>query len=371
MVPGRTRTYLAIVRIALVSTPFVSLPPPGYGGTELVVDGLSRALVRAGHDVSVFATGDSRAPGLQAAFEAPVWPPDPYSELLHARFAAREIADQGFDVVHAHVPAMVGFADALDAPLVYTQHHAADPVLGRFYARVAGVHRVAISWRQAELSDPSPHAVVHHGLDPALYPAEPGPGGDLAFFLGRLSWCKAPELAIEAARSAGLPIAVAGKVHATDPSPPRWAEDVLAPALARRHVRWLRGADLGAKRRLFAEARALLVPLRWEEPFGLVMIEALLAGCPVIASPRGAAPEIVRDGVDGYLVRGPREMGTALRRAAGLDRRVIQARARARFSADRMAAAYVTEYRAAIATRARGRVAVPGAREEAWSTLER
>jgi glycosyltransferase involved in cell wall biosynthesis len=359
------------VRIALVSTPFVSLPPPGYGGTELVVDALARALVRAGHEVSVFATGDSRAPGLRAAFEAPVWPPDPYSELLHARFAAGEIADEHFDVVHAHVPAMVGFADGLGAPLVYTQHHASDPVLERFYARVPGVRRVAISWRQAELADPAPHAVVHHGLDPALYPDEAGPGGDLAFFLGRLSWCKAPELAIEAAGHAGLPIAVAGKVHSTDPSPPGWADEVLKPALGRRHVRWLQGADLAAKRELFAQARALLVPLRWEEPFGLVMIEALLAGCPVIAAPRGAAPEIVREGQDGFLVRGPREMGAALQRAAKLDRRAIQARARARFSADRMAAEYVAVYRDALAARTRGRPAAPAAREEAWSALER
>lgn len=359
------------MRIALVSTPFVALPPPGYGGTELVVDALSRALVRAGHEVSVFATGDSRAPGLRAAFEAPVWPPDPYSELLHARFAAGEIAGEEFDVVHAHVPAMVGFAEELGAPLVYTQHHAADPVLGRFYARVPGVRRVAISWRQAELSDPSPHAVVHHGLDPALYPEEAGPGGELAFFLGRLSWCKAPELAIEAAGHAGLDIAVAGRVHTSDPSPPGWAEEVLSPALGRRHVRWLRGADLDAKRRLFARARALLVPLRWEEPFGLVMIEALLAGCPVIASPRGAAPEIVRDGRDGFLVRGPREMAAALHRAARLDRRAIQARARARFSADRMAAEYLAVFRDAVAARRRGRVVLPAAREEAWTALER
>ncbi len=210
------------MRIAIVSTPFVPVPPPRYGGTELVVDALSRALVRAGHDVTVFATGDSRAPGLRAAFEAAVWPPDPYTELLHCRFAAAEIAADDFDVVHAHSPSMLGFVDALPAPVVYTLHHAVDPLLTRFYARTPDVRRVAISWRQAELSDPPAHAVVHHGLDPSLYP-EPGQGGDEAFFLGRLSWCKAPELAIEAAGRAGLRIAVAGRIHAEDPCPAGWA----------------------------------------------------------------------------------------------------------------------------------------------------
>ncbi len=359
------------MRIAIVSTPFVAVPPPRYGGTELVVDALSRALVRAGHDVSVFATGDSRAPGLRAAFEAPVWPPDPYTELLHCRFAADEIAADAFDVVHAHVPSMIAFADTLPTPMVYTLHHALEPALTRFYERVRDVRRVAISWRQAELSKPPAHAVVHHGLDPGLYP-EPSVGGDDAFFLGRLSWCKAPELAVEAARRAGLGIAVAGRVHAEDPCPPGWVDEVLTPALAQRHVRWLRGADLRMKQRAFARSRALLVPLRWEEPFGLVMIEALLAGCPVVASPRGAAPEIILDGEDGFLVRGAREMASALHRAARLDRRAIQARARARFSSDRMAADYLAVYRDAVAIHQRGRRgAVLGAREEAWSTLAR
>ncbi|MFY3746535.1 glycosyltransferase [Anaeromyxobacter sp. PSR-1] len=336
------------MHVAIVSTPFVAVPPPGYGGTELVVDALARALVRAGHRVAVFATGDSRAPGLRATFEAPVWPPEPYAGLLHCRDAAAEIARGGFDVVHAHLPAMLAFTGALPAPVVYTVHHAPDAALTRFYARVPAVLRVAISRRQAELSSPPAHRVIHHGLDPDLYPdAGEGDGGGGAFFLGRLAWCKAPELAVEAARRAGLRIDVAGDLHEGDAHPEGWDDEVLAPALAAPHVAWTRRAGLAEKRRLLARARALLVPLRWEEPFGLVMIEALLAGCPVIAFPLGAAPEIVVDGADGFLVRTAAEMAAALRRAAGLDRRAIQRRARERFSADRMAADYVAAYRAA------------------------
>jgi len=358
------------MRIALVSTPFVALPPRGYGGTELVVDVLGRTLAALRHDVTVFATGDSRAPGLRALFRRAVWPPDPYAELLHARFAVREIAAGGFDVVHAHVPAILAFVADLRTPLVYTLHHEADPALARLYAASPGVVRVAISARQAELHEPAPHAVVHHGLEPERYP-DAGAGGDRAYFLGRLAWVKGPELAIAAARRAGLGIDVAGSRH-PDAAPEGWDERVLVPALSSPHVRWSRSADLEAKRRAFARARALLFPIRWEEPFGLVLIEAALAGCPVIAFPRGAAPEIVEDGVTGFLVEGVGEMAAALRLAARLDRRAIQARARERFSARRMAEDYLRVYRGAIraARRApRPSAAAAGEGEGEWTTL--
>jgi glycosyltransferase involved in cell wall biosynthesis len=315
-----------------------------------------------GHAVTVFATGDSRAPRLRAFFDRPVWPPDPYAEVLHCRAAAREIAASGFDVVHAHAPAMLAFADELGAPLVYTMHHVG-PALSRFYAALPSrVWRVAISARQAELAAPPVDAVVHHGLEPAMYPGC-GPGGERAFFLGRLSWDKGPEVAVEAARRAGLPLVVAGEDH-DDRAPPRWREEVLAPALRAPGVTWLPRADLAAKRRLFATSRALLVPIRWEEPFGLVMIEALLAGCPVVAFARGAAPEIVEDGRSGFLVGDVEEMAEALRRCARLERGAIQARARARFSARRMAAGYLAVYGAAAA-----RPPLEAEEEGGWTTL--
>jgi glycosyltransferase involved in cell wall biosynthesis len=352
------------VRIALVSTPFVRVPPPAYGGTELIVHVLTRALGRLGHQVTVFATGDSRAPRVRSFFDRPVWPPDPYAELLHCRAAAREIAAGAFDVVHAHVPAMLAFADELEVPFVYTLHHDEAPALARYYAAIqAPVWRVAISARQAALASPPPQAVVHHGLDPAMYPTS-GEGGERAFFLGRLSWVKGPELAIEAARRAGLPIVVAGEKH-PDHAPPGWSEEVLDPALRAPGVTVVGRANLAAKRRLFARSRALLAPIRWEEPFGLMMIEALLAGCPVIAHARGAAPEIVEEGKTGFLVGDVDEMAEALGRAAALDRGAIQARARERFSADRMAAEYVAVYRAAGAL---GRDPA-AAGEGEWTTL--
>ncbi len=351
----------------MVSTPFVAVPPPAYGGTELVVHSLAHALERAGHQVVVFATGDSRVAGVRAFFHEAVWPPHPYAELLHCRFAAREIQQGDFDVVHAHCPALLAFAADLKPPLVYTLHHDAQPLLSRYYRCIPGIRFVAISARQAELADPAVHEVVHHGLDPELYPMV-GPGGTDAFFLGRLSRVKAPDLAVEAAARAGVRVTVAGKVHESDDEP-GWPE-TLSRALARPHVRWLEGADLAAKRRLFGRSRALLVPLRWEEPFGLVIIEALLAGCPVIAFARGAAPEIVEEGRTGFLVSGVREMAAALRHASRLDRLSIQARARERFSSARMAERYLSVYRSALADRVIGREPRhPGPGEDGWTTL--
>jgi glycosyltransferase involved in cell wall biosynthesis len=356
-------TYRYEVRIALVSTPFVAVPPRAYGGTELVVDALARALVRAGEDVAVFATGDSSVPGARAFFDRAVWPPDPYAELLHVRFAATEIARGGFDVVHAHVPALLAFAGELPAPMIYTVHHAADAALTRFYAAAPRVLQVAISARQAELLSPAPAHMVHHGLEPSMYP-ECGRGDGGALFIGRFAWVKAPELAVQAARRAGLPVTVVGRHHA-DAAPERWREDVLERELQGPGVRRIPSAGLAAKRRLFAESRALLVPLRWEEPFGLVMIEALLAGCPVIAYARGAAPEIVEEGVTGNLVEDVDGMARALSRAGSFDRAAIQVRARRRFSSDRMAADYLDVYRAAVGSEAAAPAVAAGSQ---WTT---
>jgi glycosyltransferase involved in cell wall biosynthesis len=355
------------VRIAVVSTPFVAVPPRTYGGTELVIDALARELIRAGHEVAVYATGDSSVPGLRSLFPTAWWPPDPYAEILHCRFAARDIALAGFDVVHAHVPGFLAFVEDLAAPVVYTVHHPAHPALARFYEAAPRVRRVAISARQASLLAPAPDEVIPHGLDPGMYPTC-GPGGDAALFLGRLAWVKAPDAAVEAARRAGVPIVVAGDSHEGEGSPEGWGE-TLEAALRAPGVTWIRGADLAAKRALFARSRALLVPLRWEEPFGLVMIESLLAGCPVVAYARGAAPEIVEEDADGFLVDDAAGMAAALERAAALDRAAIQARARARFSAARMASEYLAAYREAIADQPAPGGAAPSRREGEWTTL--
>jgi glycosyltransferase involved in cell wall biosynthesis len=338
----------------MVSTPFVPVPPPTYGGTELIVDELVRSLEAAGHDVTLFATGDSRARDLRFLFERAVWPPDPEVERRHSVAAARAIARGRFDVVHAHMAAALSTGIALGAPLVYTVHHDHVQRLTELYRRNPDVHYVAISHRQAALEPQLTWDVIHHGLDPLRFP--PGSGeGDYAIFLGRFSPCKGPDLAVAAARAAGVPIHLAGEIHSSEDAGPAWngemARLLSLPGVV--HVGKVGGVR---KTRFLGGGRALLMPLRWEEPFGLVMIEAMLCGTPVLAFPRGAAPEIVEDGVTGFLVNDVDEMAAVLAHMDRFDRVRCRRRAQDRFNVARMASEYQRVYEKAAA----GTVAAPG-----------
>jgi glycosyltransferase involved in cell wall biosynthesis len=314
-----------------------------------VVHELARGLAAAGHDVTLFATGDSRWRDLRFLYRSAVWPPDPRTELAHCRHAARVVAADQFDVVHAHVPGMVLLADELEVPLVYTLHHARDGQLTQMYRRQPGIEYVAISARQAELEPEIRCHVIHHGLDPEGYTLGRGEGG-YAAFLGRLAPCKAPDLAISAAVAAGIPIRLAGEVHAADATP-AWNQ-VVANALSRPGVQHLGQVGGDRKTRFLGGARALLMPLRWEEPFGLAMIEAMLCGTPVIAFARGAAPEIVDEGITGFLVDDEGEMARVLAALEGFDRMACRRRAQSRFSSERMVREYERVY--AIASRSAG-----------------
>lgn len=310
---------------------------------------LVRGLAAAGHHVTLFATGDSRWRDLRYVYPSPVWPPDPRAELVHCRHAVRVIAAEVFDVVHTHAPAMVALAGEVGVPFVHTLHHARDERLTQLYHRQPDVEYVAISARQAELEPEVRCHVIHHGLDPETYPLGQG-GGDYAAFLGRISPCKAPELAITAALAAGVRIRLAGEVHLADATP-AW-QQVMAAALRWPGVQHLGRVGGKRKMRFLGDARALLMPLRWEEPFGLAMIESMLCGTPVIAFARGAAPEIVDEGLTGFLVKDAAEMARVLGSLQRFDRIACRRRAQSRFSAARMVREYERVYAIALGTRA-------------------
>lgn len=331
----------------MVSTPFAAVPPSGYGGTERVVHELVRGLERAGHAVTLFATADSRARDVRFLHERPVWPPDPAAELAHCRAAAHAIAAERFDLVHGHASALVPWADALGAPLVHTLHHARDERLAALYRAHPRVAYVAISARQAALHPELEAAVVHHGLSEREHPRGRG-DGEHVLFLGRLARCKGPDLAVRAARRAGLPLVVAGALHDEPEDPPGWARRI-ARLLASPGVSAAGPVGGREKLELLGRARALLMPVRWDEPFGLVLVEAMLCGTPVVATRRGAAPEIVDEGVTGYLVDDPRDLAAALRRAVLLDRDACRARARGRFGAGRMVRDHLALYARVLA----------------------
>jgi glycosyltransferase involved in cell wall biosynthesis len=332
------------MRIALLSTCAVSVPPKAYGGTELVTAELAKMLTRLGHDVTVFATGDSHPAGeLRFRYATAVWPPDEQAELRHAAFAWGVIASGGFDVVHAHQAPAIAFTALSTVPTVVTLHHERDAKLVAFYQDFPGVTYVAISQRQAELMpELGVRQVVHHGLDASLYAPGDGDGGYCAF-LGRLAAEKAPHVAIDAALAARVPLRLAGAPHWPDRP---YFDAEIAPRLsaAGGAVAWVGEVTHGPKVELLRGARALLFPIQWEEPFGLVMIESMLVGTPVIAFARGAAPEVIEDGVTGFIVRDAAEMAFRLRHLDGFDRSRCRARAAERWTSLRMARDYERIY---------------------------
>jgi glycosyltransferase involved in cell wall biosynthesis len=343
------------MRIALVSTPFAAVPPKEYGGTELVVHELAEGLVHRGHDVTVYATGDSRTSGhLKSLYSFAHWPPDPFCDLNHVSWAFHDAAQRRFDVVHAHSPTALAMRRLLPGvPLVYTIHHEEQRRLTDYYRHFPDVWYVSISGdQQARQGSLGPVTTIHHGLDPTRFAWTETPG-DYACFVGRLAREKGPHVAIDVAAAAGVPIRVAGEAHPPDRD---FARAEVEPRLALPHVSYLGAIGLAAKVPLLRDARALLAPITWHEPFGLIIIEAMLSGCPVLAFPMGSAPELIEQGVTGYVVRDAEEMAAVLRRGSeldGFDRRRCRAHAMQRFSRARLVEEHEALYARVMAQRGR------------------
>lgn len=356
------------MRIALVSTPCVRVPPRDYGGTELVVHELAEGLVSRGHEVTLFATGDSQTSAeLRALYSEPVWPPGHTTDMNHAAWAFAEIARGNFDLVHAHSAAALACGRLVpDIPLIYTLHHVRDEVLSEFYRHYPETWFVAISSDQAQREVELPRKeVIHHGLDPAYFGVT-AEAADHVAFIGRFAEVKGAHTAVDVADVAGVPIHVAGEVHDVDRD---FAEREVLPRLERPHVNYLGCIGMEEKARLLRESRALLVPITWDEPFGLTIIEAMLSGCPVVAYARGSVPELVEEGVTGFIARDEVEMAALIRRGGpldGFDRIRCRERAVERFSRERMLDDHERLYRAVVA--ARGPADVGPKREEVAAT---
>lgn len=336
---------IAPLRIAQVAPPLERVPPAGYGGTERVVFELTAELVRRGHDVTVFASGDSEVPcRLVPTVEAALRPsgfgedPSPYFlETLAAVFAhGRE-----FDVVHSHLDWWsLALARALAVPVASTFHGRLDvPWSRRLLAgRPGGL--VAISRSQASVHPDVDWTIIHNGLALAGMPTAASPT-DAFCFVGRVAASKGILEAIEIAKLAGRPLRIAAKIGTT-PDQQAYYEDVFRPALATAgaDVEFLGELDDGDRDRLLAESFAALMPGAWPEPFGLVAIEALACGTPILARRVGALPEIIRDGIDGFFGDDPMHLAFLADGVPRLDRRAIRERVIERFSAARMADRY-------------------------------
>jgi glycosyltransferase involved in cell wall biosynthesis len=339
------------MRIAQVAPLYERVPPRLYGGTERVVSWLTDSLVSRGHDVTLFASADS----ITSATLVPCVPRglrlDPAAVdpgLAHVAELGRVAARlDEFDVVHAHVDA-IGFLLGARArtPVVHTLHGRLDvPGLAGTIAAFPGMPLVSISDRQrAPLAAIAANwrATVYHGLDvdAVPYPASGGNGGYLAF-LGRLSPEKGPKTAIEVARAAGIPLRIAAKTDAFDRD---YYERELRPLIDGTFIQYVGEIGDDEKWKFLGSALCLLFPIEWPEPFGLAMIEALACGTPIVARPAGAVPEIVVDGVTGWLGDTVAELAEGVRRVEALDRARCRAVVRDRFSIAAMTAGYERVY---------------------------
>ncbi len=328
------------MHIAIVSTPFLSTPPKDYGGTELVVSDLVEGLVARGHEVRLYATGDSRtAAELEALYPRPHWPPDLLLDMDHVCWALAQASEAGVDLVHVNSAAALAAARLCpDVPMVYTLHHTHEPALSAFYASHPDVQFVAISADQRSREPELARCrVIHHGLDASRYAWTDQPQPYVCF-VGRLAESKGVHTGIDAAALAGVAIRVAGQTHPPDRE---YAERELAGRLDAPHVRYLGPVGMADKVPLLRNARALLAPIAWDEPFGLILIEAMLSGCPVVAFARGSVPELVEPGVTGFIVESREEMAAMIVPGGPVDqlnRRACRARAMQRFSRSRLVA---------------------------------
>jgi glycosyltransferase involved in cell wall biosynthesis len=339
------------VKIAILAPAWFAVPPTGYGGIEWVVSLLADGLVDAGHDVTLFASGDSRTKAKLAS----VFPEAPnrmigrtFWELRHA-LSCFVRADE-FDVINDHTGMLGAVLGAtVSTPVAHTVHGPLAGAPGEMYeamSRVAPrVGLISISMNQRK---PKPHlnwiANCHNALDFSVYPVKPH-RGDYLLFLGRLSPDKGAHRAVAVAMETGLPLKIAGKMH--EQKEREYFHELVEPHLVD-GIEYLGEVTHGEKVELLQNARATLFPIEWEEPFGLVMIESMACGTPVIATRWGAVPEVIEHGRSGIIVDHYNEMSAALEAADRLDPIELRRYVEEEFSPHRMVRDYLAAYEAAI-----------------------
>jgi glycosyltransferase involved in cell wall biosynthesis len=339
------------MRIAQLAPLAESVPPKFYGGTERVVAWLVDELVELGHEVTLFASGDSRTRGNLH----PVWPyalrlarqrPDPnaVTALLLEAISGRA---KDFDVIHAHIDWLhLPVLGRLGVPFLTTMHGRLDlPGLPAVVRNFAKASFVSISDHQRlPLPDANWSGTIQHGLPVDLLRPTYTEGSYLAF-LGRLTAEKGPEDAIRIARATGKPLRIAAKIPRAETA---YFKKKIEPHVDGENIQLVGEVDEKSKQPFLAQAAALLFPIDWPEPFGLVMIEAMACGTPVIAYRSGSVPEVIEDGITGFIVDSEEQAVSAVGKLAQLDREKVRARFEERFSAKRMAREYETQYRSLI-----------------------
>lgn len=337
------------LKIAMIAPPWFTVPPHGYGGVENVCADLVDGLVHRGHQVTLIGAG---AAGTSARFIATYSEPpsarlgEPLPEVLHAAATARILEDLHVDVVHDHTLAGPLLARGRDVPTVVTMHGPVTGEAGEYYRLLGNsIDPVAISAAQRRgAPELQWKGTVHNAVDVTTFPYR-ADKEDMVLFLGRLHPDKAAHIAIDAARAAGLPIVVAGKCN--EPTEREYFRTHIEPRLGP-DVTIFGTADAAEKRDLLSRAAALIFPIQWDEPFGMVMIEAMATGTPVVALRRGSVPEVVIDGVTGVICDRPEQLADGVHTARGLDPAVCREHVRTCFDVASMTRGYESIYRESI-----------------------
>jgi glycosyltransferase involved in cell wall biosynthesis len=340
------------VKVAVLSPVWFPVPPLGYGGIEWIVSLLADGLVDAGHDVTLFASGDSHTKGKLVS----IYDVAPSAEIGRSQTEIRhaltcfERAGE-FDVINDHSgPPAAVIGGAVSTPVVHTVHGPLDGEPGELYEQIAHVAPstglISISMNQRKPRPDLPWlANIPNALDFSVYPFAPH-RSDYLLFLGRFSADKGAHRALAIAMEMGLPLKLAGKCR--EPLELEYFREYIAPHLRPGQIEYLGEVTHGEKVELLQNARATLFPIEWEEPFGLVMIESMACGTPVIATRWGSVPEVIDDGRTGIIVDDWRVIPAALEEADKLDPLQLRREAEARFSPERMVSDYLRAFRTAI-----------------------
>jgi glycosyltransferase involved in cell wall biosynthesis len=334
------------MRIALIASPFISVPPKKYGGTELFISQLAEGLTRLGIDVVVYANGESTVKAeLRSIFEKDDWPIDGemYSSLKDLNHTSWAINDcwNDADIIHLNNAPGLAFSRMRGPRWVYTVHHPHMPTLSDFYNGFPNVEFVSISNFQKANEQMKRMRTIPHGIDLGPYHLQTKKAEYLSF-LGRIAPVKGVHTAIEIAKRSGVPLKIAGEIQ---PVYRDYFESRIKPDVDGKFIEYLGEADLALKNELLGNSMAMLFPIEWNEPFGLVMIEAMATGTPVIAFPGGSVAEILKDGINGFICSGVEEAVKRVGEVWGIRPAAVRAYAQQHFSVERMVQGYLALYR--------------------------
>lgn len=332
------------MKIALIAPPFIAVPPRKYGGTELFIAELARGLHLQGIDVTVYTNGESTVDApMRWLYPEGEWPLRHEVEaslkgLNHFAWAIQE-ASQEADLIHVNSAPGLSFSRFTKVPMVYTVHHAYDPSLSEFYQSYPEVSYVTISDFQREKLAMPDMRTIHHGINPSLYPVVEKKQEYLSF-LGRIAPPKGTHLAIEVAKKSGIPLKIAGEIQ---PINKDYWETMVKPHVDGKFIEYVGEVGMEDKVELLGNSRAMLFPVQWDEPFGLVMIEAMACGTPVLAMPGGSVGEVVKEGVSGN-VRGAANELAECARNLDIPALIVRGYMEEYFSVERMTRDYIHLY---------------------------